>query len=173
MATKGKTTTKKVKKALSEKSIIKKEKVKRVVSKRAVVKRGQKKNPKYWEAVGKRKTAIARVRLWDTGKQEIIVNDKKIEEYLRKPALSEIALAPLRAVDLISRFRVSIKVRGGGISGQSEAIRHGIARALIKFEPLLRKDMRRVGFLTRDPRAKERKKPGLKRARRAPQWQKR
>lgn len=173
MTTKGETTTKKVKKAPSKKNITKKEKVKKVVSKKAIAKKDQKKSPKYWEAVGRRKTAIARVRLWNTGKQGIIVNDKKIEEYFCKPALSETALAPLKIVDLISRFGISIKVRGGGISGQSEAVRHGIARALIKFEPPLRKDMRRQGFLTRDPRAKERKKPGLKRARRAPQWQKR
>lgn len=134
------------------------------------------KSARYFEAVGRRKTAVARVRLYtkkDQVKEGIRINDKFYKEYF--PLLShqknvEAALEKMKSLD---RFAVSIKVKGGGLRAQSEAIRHGIARALVKFNPDFKKRLRRAGFLTRDPRMVERKKYGLKKARRAPQWAKR
>jgi len=124
-------------------------------------------------AIGRRKTAAARVRLIPGGKGEIIVNGKQCNQYFGVFALQEAVRAPLRAVGKDETFDVSAKVAGGGLHGQAEAIRHGIARALVKWNSELRKTLKSEGYLRRDPRAKERKKPGLKRARRAPQWSKR
>jgi small subunit ribosomal protein S9 len=127
----------------------------------------------YFEAVGRRKTAVARVRIMTKGEKEIIVNEKPYKEYFKDPFLQEVVLAPLKKINLLGKFRITVKVQGGGFTGQAEAIRHGLARALVKFNPDFKKRLKKAGFLTRDPRERERKKPGLKRARRAPQWSKR
>jgi len=130
------------------------------------------KKEEYWEGIGRRKTATARVRLWPKGKG-FLVNEKPLKEYFPISNLVQTATAPLEELKLSSKFKVTAKTSGGGIGGQAEAVRHGLARALAKFDPKLQKTMREQGFLTRDSRMKERKKPGLKRARKAPQWQKR
>jgi small subunit ribosomal protein S9 len=122
---------------------------------------------------GGRKEATALVKLFPQGQGEILINEKDYREYFPYFELQQIVEAPLKLIKQKDKFNLSIKVSGGGKRGQAEAIRHGIARALIKLNPLFRKPLKKAGFLKRDPRAKERKKPGLKRARRAPQWQKR
>ena len=127
---------------------------------------------RYYYATGRRKTSVARVRLYP-GTGEMIVNDKPMAEYFTRDRDRRAAVASLRVTEMEDKFRVVIKVVGGGITGQSEAVRHGIARALLVMDPEARSVLRRAGFLTRDPRAKERKKPGLKRARKAPQYTKR
>lgn len=127
---------------------------------------------RYFEGVGRRKRAVARVRLYP-GNGEIVVNDKELKEYFGRPQDWEGAVAPLKLTKNEGRFNLSVVVKGGGITGQAEAIRHGVARALLEVNPSLRAALRRAGFLTRDPREKERKKPGLKRARKAPQYTKR
>ena len=124
-------------------------------------------------AVGRRKTAAARVRLIPSGAGLITVNGRPFESYFPLLVLQEIVRAALKAVGESGNFDVSVKVAGGGLHGQAEAVRHGIARALVKWNADGRKTLKAEGFLRRDPRAKERKKPGLKRARRAPQWSKR
>ena len=124
------------------------------------------------QTVGRRKTASARVRLqFGTGK--IIINDKELEKYFPFFELQEIVLAPLKAIAKETKTDVSARVSGGGPAGQAVAVQHGIARALVAEDEELRKTLKTLGLLTRDPRSKERKKPGLKRARRAPQWSKR
>lgn len=127
----------------------------------------------FFYANGKRKTAVARVRLIANGIGTVTVNDKKIEEYFPLPVKRESLRAPLRITGHLKSFDVSARVNGGGILAQADAIRHGIAKALLEFDPSLRITLKRAGFLTRDPRMKERKKYGLHRARRAPQWSKR
>lgn len=131
------------------------------------------KRGKYYEARGARKTAVARVRLWTKGEKEFFVNGKHLSQYFPIPELQQTALASLRKMNVEGKFRIEVKVGGGGISAQAEAIRHGIARALVLFNPDFKKRLRKAGYLTRDPRMRERKKFGLKRARRAPQWAKR
>ncbi len=126
----------------------------------------------YYEGVGRRKTATARVRLYP-GEGKIIVNDKPVEEYFSREYDLLHLLEPLKVTGLMNKFNVSVKVKGGGMSGQAGAVRHGLARALLKANPELRPILRKGGFLTRDARMKERKKPGLKRARKAPQYTKR
>ena len=128
---------------------------------------------RYFEATGRRKTAIARVRLYTKGDKSIEVNGKDIAEYFTTPALQGTVASSLDKMKSVGRFRITVVVRGGGISSQAEAVRHGITRALVIFNPEYRKRLRKAGFLTRDSRMKERKKFGLKRARRAPQWSKR
>lgn len=128
---------------------------------------------KFFEAVGRRKTAIAQVRLFTVGEKSIIINNKFLEKYFPQPFLQKIVLSPLETMKCVGKFGASIIVRGGGITSQAEAIRHGLARALTVLNPNFKKRLKRAGFLKRDPRMKERKKFGLKRARRAPQWQKR
>jgi small subunit ribosomal protein S9 len=127
----------------------------------------------YFESVGRRKTSIARVRLFANGKPGIIVNGKEYLSYFFIPELQKIVEAPLKEVNLFSKIRIEAKIVGGGISSQAGALSHGIARALIKFRPDLRKSLKKAGFLRRDPRMKERRKFGLKKARKAPQWSKR
>ncbi len=126
----------------------------------------------YYQGTGRRKSATARVRLYP-GDGTITVNDKPAEEYFSREGDIFHLTQPLRATANQDKFNVTIKVEGGGISGQAGAVRHGIARALLEADPTLRPVLRKGGFLTRDPRAKERKKPGLKRARKAPQYTKR
>lgn len=132
-----------------------------------------KKNREYIRAVGRRKTSSARVRIYPSGKGEIIVNDKKLSEYFPYKLHSDKVIAPLKETSLEEKFDVSAKVEGGGVNSQAESVRHGVARALVAHDETLKPVLKAAGFLTRDPRAKERKKPGLKRARRAPQWSKR
>lgn len=130
------------------------------------------KKSEYLYAVGRRKTAVARIRLYKNGKGEILINDKPIKEYFNA-GLCEIINAPLQAIGQMDKIDVTVKVTGGGIAGQAEAVRHGIARALVDLNLNFRKPLKKAGYLKRDARKKERKKPGLKRARRAPQWSKR
>jgi small subunit ribosomal protein S9 len=128
----------------------------------------------YYEGVGRRKTATARVRLYTEENQgQIVVNGRPAEEYFTRLGDMQTVREPLEAVGLEGNFFVSVLVDGGGVTGQADAVRHGLARALIKSDPMLRSTLRRAGYLTRDPRVKERKKPGLKRARKAPQYTKR
>ncbi len=127
--------------------------------------------PKYFEATGRRKTAIARVRIW-TGKKEIRINDKELNQYFSIKSLQGVLTEPLVKTGLPD-FKIYIKVSGGGLKAQAYAIRHGLSRALILAHPDTKKTLKTIGFLTRDSRKKERKKPGLKGARRAPQWSKR
>ncbi|MBI2121910.1 MAG: 30S ribosomal protein S9 [Candidatus Sungbacteria bacterium] len=131
-----------------------------------------KKPERYFEAVGRRKTAVARVRLF-TRPGDFTVNGRLYSLYFPTLTLQQIIEDSLKKMKLLGRFRVSIKVSGGGTHAQAEAIRHGLARCLVKFNPDFRKRLRRAGYITRDPRAKERKKFGLKKARKAPQWAKR
>jgi small subunit ribosomal protein S9 len=128
---------------------------------------------KYFEGTGRRKTATARVRLYTKGGKGMEVNGMDFTKYFPTKILQATALSSLDKMKSLKRFKVTATVRGGGVNSQAEAVRHGIARALVVFNPDYRKRLRKAGFLTRDPRMKERKKPGLKRARRAPQWSKR
>jgi small subunit ribosomal protein S9 len=127
----------------------------------------------YLYAVGRRKKAIARTRLFKKGEGKITVNEIEYLKYFPTQELQQLILQPLEAVGKLKEFDFSIKTAGGGKHGQAEACRHGIARALIIFDNELRKVLKPYDLLKRDPRRKERKKPGLKRARRAPQWAKR
>ena len=128
---------------------------------------------RYYQGTGRRKSATARVRLYPGDDVTIIVNDRPVEEYFNRKRDVLHLTEPLKATETQDSFNVTVKVNGGGISGQAGAVRHGIARALLEADPNLRPTLRKGGFLTRDPRAKERKKPGLKRARKAPQYTKR
>lgn len=149
----------------------------------AVVKKAKKeeavkeeiKASRYFYAVGKRKTSIAQVKLYPDSKdaEEIIINDRKLEDYFTISRITDLVRSPLPVAGQDKKFRVSAKVYGGGNSSQAEAVRLGIARALVEFDSELKKPLRDRGFMTRDARKVERKKPGLKKARRAPQWAKR
>jgi len=123
-------------------------------------------------ATGRRKTAVARVRLVP-GEGRITVNKRNIDDYFGLESLKLIVRQPLVLTGLDGKYDVYVIANGGGIPGQAGAIRHGIARALLKIDPELRPALKKAGFLTRDPRMKERKKYGLKKARRAPQYSKR
>ncbi len=129
------------------------------------------KNTKYTGAVGRRKTSVARVRISPSSKTTISVNDKDIKDYFPTSEMELISKMPLTKVD--ERFKITAKIVGGGIHSQSEALRHGIARAIVKFNADFRKTLKGEGFLKRDGRMKERRKFGLKKARKAPQWSKR
>ena len=126
----------------------------------------------YVEAIGRRKTSSARVRLF-AGTGEIVVNDKPMEVYFGRALDQMILRQPLNATNTGASFNISVHVAGGGESGQAAAVRMGIARALAASDPAMRPVLKSAGFLTRDARAKERKKPGLKRARKAKQYTKR
>jgi small subunit ribosomal protein S9 len=126
----------------------------------------------YFQGTGRRKTAIARVRLVP-GDGNVIVNGKALGDYFGKDSAADIALLPFQVTNSARRFNAMVKVEGGGHNGQIGAIAHGIARALLQVDADHRPVLRKAGLLTRDPRAKERKKPGLKRARKAPQFTKR
>lgn len=127
----------------------------------------------YLFAVGRRKSAIARVRFTPGERESVTVNHKPFEQYFTQPHLRQVALQPLEASSRITTGAFSVFANGGGQHGQAEAVRLGIARALVLANPDLRPAIKHARLLTRDPRVKERKKYGLKRARRAPQWQKR
>jgi small subunit ribosomal protein S9 len=129
--------------------------------------------PRYYYGVGRRKTAVAQVRLYP-GNGRITVNKKEPREYFGGRDIYQLIISePLRLTNTFDRFDIRVRVRGGGLSGQAGAVRHGIARALLRHDPELRPVLRRAGLLTRDARVKERKKVGLKRARKAPQYTKR
>lgn len=131
------------------------------------------KDKAFTRTVGRRKSAVSRVRLYTGGTGGFVVNDKTIEVYFPWKEYMDIAAAPLKEAGGAKDFDVSIKVVGGGLKSQALSICHGLSRALVAIQPELKPRLRKLGFMTRDPRVKERKKPGLKRARRAPQWQKR
>ncbi|MFA7216657.1 MAG: 30S ribosomal protein S9 [Candidatus Paceibacterota bacterium] len=128
-------------------------------------------NTKYIEAVGRRKTSIARVRITPASKTTISVNDKDVKDYFPTTEMELIVRQPLTKIE--DKFKITAHLVGGGIHSQSEALRHGISRAIIKFNLDFRKTLKVEGFLKRDPRTKERRKFGLKKARKAPQWSKR
>jgi small subunit ribosomal protein S9 len=127
----------------------------------------------YYEGIGRRKSASARVRLHEDGSGQYIVNDKPYNEYFGREADWLNLMEPLKLIQTAGKFDVTVLVQGGGITGQAQAVRMGLARALLKLDPELRPSLRKAGLLTRDAREKERKKPGLKRARKAPQYTKR
>lgn len=129
-------------------------------------------NTEMVRTVGRRKTATARVRL-SLGKGDIVINGKPSTTYFPIALWHDKVIAPLQLVSKLKDFDISVKIVGGGVSSQADAVRHGIARALIKWNLEWRPALKAIGFLTRDPRAKERKKFGLKKARRAHQWRKR
>lgn len=129
---------------------------------------------KYIEAVGRRKTATARVRIVPASKTSFVVNDKDLNEYFTVDNLRKVVTDPFDKQEVTKNFSVSVLVTGGGINGQADAIRHGITRALVKFDESLRSPMKKLGFLKRDPRSKERRKAGLAQAaRKRKQWSKR
>jgi small subunit ribosomal protein S9 len=127
----------------------------------------------YWEGVGRRKAATARARLYVGGSGKVLVNDKELQVYFGRTNDVANVYSPLVMTGANSRYNVSIHVEGGGVTGQAEAVRLAIARALLKIDENHRATLKQAGFLTRDPREKERKKPGLKRARKAPTYTKR
>lgn len=126
----------------------------------------------FFYGTGRRKHSVARVRLYQ-GTGAITINDRTIDDYFGLETLKLIVRQPLALTDNAEKFDVVVRVAGGGVTGQAGAIRHGVARALLEFNPELRGELKKAGFLTRDPRMKERKKYGLKAARRAPQFSKR
>lgn len=126
----------------------------------------------YIKTVGRRKTSVAQVRTYKDGKGAIMINGKKGSQYFVGEGIS-IVTQPLKATGHVRDLNFSIIVKGGGVTGQIEACRHGIARALLTLDPLLKEALKVNSFLTRDPRKKERKKPGFKGARKRPQWSKR
>lgn len=128
---------------------------------------------KYIEAVGRRKTATARVRLYFADKHEITVNDKNVDDYFPTEKLADTVREPFATTPPEETFSVSVHVNGGGVNAQAEAARHGIARALVDHDESKRSKLKKAGYLKRDPRSKERKKFGLKKARKASQWSKR
>jgi len=130
------------------------------------------KSAAYFQGTGRRKTSIARVRLVP-GEGTVVVNGKPLDDYFGREGDTERALSPFAATNTARKFNAMVKVEGGGVTGQVGAIAHGIARALLQVDKDNTKALRQAGLLTRDPRAKERKKPGLKRARKAPQFTKR
>lgn len=174
---KEKTTVKKVsakKETTAKKAPAKKE----VAVKKTAEKKSTKapKESRYFYAVGRRKTSVAQVRITPAdavSENDYVVNDREMKEYFPGTIMQATFVSPFKETGLVDRFKTSVVVKGGGISSQVEAIRLGIARALIKFDETLRPVLKANGFLTRDSRKVERKKPGLKKARRAPQWAKR
>jgi small subunit ribosomal protein S9 len=127
----------------------------------------------YVEGIGRRKESTARVRLYPGGTGMFTINDKPADQYLTRMGDLDAALLPLRLCGMESSFDMTVKVQGGGVTGQTDAIKLGVARAILKLDPEKRPLLRQNGLLTRDPRAKERKKPGLRRARKAPTYTKR
>lgn len=192
--TKTKTKKKAEKKETKKKKVEKKPKVSKVKEKKKVEKVKVEKKPsitpvvkekekekkekivkpeRYYQAEGRRKTSVARVRIWTKGEKQFLINGKPLEKYFCTLSLQRTALASLEKMKCQDKFKVSVIVRGGGISSQAEAIRHGTARILVIFNPDFRKRLKKAGFLRRDSRMRERKKFGLRRARRAKQWSKR
>ncbi|MEI8344245.1 MAG: 30S ribosomal protein S9 [Candidatus Moraniibacteriota bacterium] len=160
------TTTKKVKKTTPK------------VEEKEVVVKAEKKSADevYFYGVGRRKASVAQVRLFTYDKatdSDFVINKKKLKDYFPVANLQNTFLAPLKAVGLYGKMRATVLVRGGGVTGQVEAVRLGISRALVKYDETFKKTLKELGYMTRDAREVERKKPGLKKARKAPQWAKR
>ncbi len=128
---------------------------------------------KYSYGTGRRKSSVARVRVYENGTGSIIINGREMDDYFGLETLKLIVRQPLVSTDMLGKVDIVVTVAGGGVSGQAGAIRHGISRALLGINPEYRATLKAAGFLTRDPRMKERKKYGLKAARRAPQFSKR
>lgn len=128
---------------------------------------------KYSEGIGRRKTSVARVRITPSAKSSIVINGRDLVNFFPVKENQQTVLNPFKTSESAGTFITTVKVSGGGVSSQAGAIRHGIARALLKYDPILRKNLKKAGFLKRDPRHVERKKFGLKKARKAPQWSKR
>jgi small subunit ribosomal protein S9 len=128
---------------------------------------------RYFEGIGRRKTSSARVRITPAAKESVLVNDKELEKFFVVSELQKIVLDPFTTLGLGQKFMVTVHVEGGGSHSQAEALRHGIARALVKYDLNLRAQLKQAGFMKRDARAVERKKPGLKKARKSPTWSKR
>lgn len=128
---------------------------------------------KYYEGIGRRKAATARVRLYPGGEGNIVINDRPLGDYFRRTMDIVLLNKPLEMTDTADEYDISVLVSGGGVRGQAGAIQLGIARALLEADPDRRPVLRQAGLLTRDARVKERKKPGLKKARKAPQYTKR
>ncbi|EKE25874.1 MAG: hypothetical protein ACD_5C00012G0002 [uncultured bacterium] len=154
------------------------EKVEKVEAPKAVKteKVVKKSNDPYFYAVGRRKTSVAQVRLYADEKatdNDLVINGKKLKDYFPTINLQNNFMTPLKAVGMQGKFRMTVLVRGGGVTGQVEAVRLGISRALVVFNPELKKSLKDLGLMTRDAREVERKKAGLKKARKAPQWAKR
>ena len=170
-------TEKTTKVAATKKAAPKKEEkvVKEEVKKVAPAKGKTIKFPKVlqYTATGRKKQSVARVRLIPNGKGQFVINGKNLEEYFGLGTFQLVAKQALTLVNVESKYDVYVNVNGGGLSGQAGAIRHGIARALVKAEENLKPELKKAGFLTRDSRIKERKKYGLKKARKAPQFRKR
>lgn len=124
-------------------------------------------------ATGRRKEAVARVRLLEGGGRFVINEDRTLEDYFPNLAMRRVILEPLQVTERLEAYDVIARLEGGGTSGQAGALRHGLARALVELDPELRTTLKKAGFLTRDPRIKERRKYGLKKARKAPQYSKR
>lgn len=127
----------------------------------------------YTTAIGRRKTSTARVRLTPAEKTVVTVNDRSIKEYFPTTELFKTAMGAIHETENVSEYTVTVKVSGGGIHSQAEAVRHGIARALVKLDEQSKDDLKKAGFLKRDSRSKERRKFGLKKARKSSQWSKR
>ncbi len=126
----------------------------------------------YFYGTGRRKSSVARVRIYN-GTGKVTINDRDIDDYFGLETLKLIVRQPLNLTGTADKFDIVCRVNGGGVTGQAGAIRHGVARALLQYDAELRAELKKAGFLTRDPRMKERKKYGLKGARRAPQFSKR
>lgn len=137
------------------------------------VKAPKKAATRYIEAVGRRKTSTARVRITESAKEAIVINKKTLPAYFPTAELQSIINDPLVTSKIAAKFSVSALVKGGGIHSQAEAVRHGLSRALVTYDEESRLRLKKSGFLKRDPRMKERRKFGLKKARKAPQWSKR
>mgnify|MGYP001570338797 CR=1 FL=1 len=132
------------------------------------------KNLRYIEAIGRRKTAAARVRLLPSAKPSLLVNGRDLQSYFKTGEQRRVAADALNKAKTNTKFAITAKTRGGGLNAQAEALRHGIARALVLYDAELRKKLKKAGFLKRDPRAKERRKFGKKgKARKSPKWSKR
>ena len=127
----------------------------------------------YFYGTGRRKKSVARVRVYSNGTGKITINDRDIDDYFGLETLKLIVRQPLALTGTEEKFDIVCRVNGGGVTGQAGAIRHGLSRAILQFDEELRPTLKKAGFLTRDPRMKERKKYGLKGARRAPQFSKR
>jgi len=161
-----------IKKAKKEESAVK------IISKSDAVSAVKKEDAEasiYFYGIGKRKTSIAQIKAYPSSKNqsEIVINEKKLEDYFTISRLADVIKSPLAVAGQDKKFSVTVKVSGGGINSQAEAIRLGISRALVESDATLKKPLRDKGFMTRDARKVERKKPGLRKARRAPQWAKR
>ena len=128
---------------------------------------------KYFYGTGRRKSSVARVRVYENGTGAITINGRDIDDYFGLDTLKLVVRQPLTTTDMAGKVDIVITVCGGGVSGQAGAIRHGLSRALVVLNPEMRASLKAAGFMTRDPRMKERKKYGLKAARRAPQFSKR